>query len=173
MRLLLAHGADPKIPTKNNVTALAVAAGIGWVEGVTYEWSEKDNLEAVKMCLDLGIDVNMRDGDGRAALHGAAHKGRNAVVQLLVDHGAILDAKDNGSRDTVSGALLGHNWLPVDYAEGLVRVGVQSAIAHPETAERREAAAQSEVTTATPQRPIRISTTRTSSRRARIQMVEV
>ena len=134
MRLLLAHGADPKIPTKNNVTALAVAAGIGWVEGVTYEWSEKDNLEAVKMCLDLGIDVNTRDGDGRTALHGAAHKGRNAVVQLLVDRGAKLDARDNGSRDTVSGSLLGHNWLPVDYAEGLVRVGVQSAIAHPETA---------------------------------------
>jgi len=58
----------------------------------------------------------------------------NAVVRLLVDHGAKLDAKDNGSRDTVNGALLGHNWLPVDYAEGLVRVGVQSAIAHPETA---------------------------------------
>jgi ankyrin repeat protein len=134
MRFLLAHGADPKIPTKNNVTALAVAAGIGWVEGVTYEWSEKDNLEAVKMCLDLGIDVNARDGDGRTALHGAAHKGRNAVVQLLVDRGAKLDARDNGSRDTVSGSLLGHNWLPVDYAEGLVRVGVQSAIAHPETA---------------------------------------
>ena len=134
MRLLLAHGADPKIPTTNNVTALAVAAGIGWVEGVTYEWSEKDNLEAVNMCLDLGIDVNARDGDGRTALHGAAHKGRTAVVQLLVDHGAKLDAKDNGSRDTVNGTLLGHNWLPVDYAEGLVRVGVQSAIAHPETA---------------------------------------
>ena len=78
--------------------------------------------------------MNRRDGDGRTALHGAAHKGRNAVVQLLVDHGARLDARDNGSRDTVSGALLGHNWLPVDYAEGLVRVGVQSAIAHPETA---------------------------------------
>jgi len=134
MRLLLAHGADPKIPTTNNVTALAVAAGIGWVEGVTYEWSEADNVEAVKMCLDLGMDVNARDGDGRTALHGAAHKGRNAVVHLLVDHGAKLDAKDNGSRDTVNGALLGHNWLPVDYAEGLVRVGVQSAIAHPETA---------------------------------------
>ena len=133
MRLLLARGADPRIPTTNNVTALAVAAGIGWVEGVTYEWSEADNIEAVKMCLDLGIDVNARDGDGRTALHGAAHKGRNAVVHLLVDHGAKLDAKDNGSRDTVNGALLGHNWLPVDYAEGLVRVGVQSAIAHPET----------------------------------------
>jgi hypothetical protein len=27
-----------------------------------------------------------------------------------------------------------HTWQPIDYADGLVRVGVQSAIAHPETA---------------------------------------
>jgi ankyrin repeat protein len=134
MKLLLAHGADPKIPTANNDTALSVAAGIGWVEGVTYESSAKDNLEAVKMLLDIGLDVNAVDGDGRTALHGAAHKGRNAVVQLLVDHGAKLDARDLGSRDTVSGELLGHGWLPVDYADGLVRVGVQSALPHPETA---------------------------------------
>ena len=30
--------------------------------------------------------------------------------------------------------LAAHTWLPIDYADGLVRVGVQSAIAHPETA---------------------------------------
>ena len=35
MKLLLARGADPKINTKLGVTPLAVAAGIGWVEGVT------------------------------------------------------------------------------------------------------------------------------------------
>jgi ankyrin repeat protein len=134
MQLLLARGADPKIATKNGDTALMVAAGIGWVEGVTFEWSEKENVEAVKMCLDLGIDVNAMDGDGRTALHGAAHKGRNTVVQLLVDHGAKLDARDKGSRDTINGELLGYSWQPIDYADGLVRVGVQSAVAHPETA---------------------------------------
>ena len=134
MKLLLAHGADPKIATTNNVTALAVASGIGWVEGITHERSRQDSLEAVKLCLDLGIDPNVADGDGRTALHGAAHKGRNEVVQLLVDRGARLEARDLGSRDTVSGELVGHGWLPVDYADGLVRVGVQSAIPHPETA---------------------------------------
>jgi ankyrin repeat protein len=133
MKLLLEHGADPKIVTANGDTALMVAAGIGWVEGVTYEWSEADNLEAVKMCLDLGINPNVADADGRTALHGAAHKGRNDVVQLLVDHGAKLDARDGGSRDTFTGALQGHTWMPIDYSRGLVRVGVQSAIAHPET----------------------------------------
>ncbi|HEX5228521.1 MAG TPA: ankyrin repeat domain-containing protein [Bryobacteraceae bacterium] len=133
MKLLLQHGADPKITTANGDTALMVASGIGWVEGVTYEWSEAQNLEAVKLCLDLGLDPNAVDGDGRTALHGAAHKGRNDVVNLLVARGAKLDAKDNGSRDTFTGALKGHQWEPIDYSRGLVRVGVQSAIAHPET----------------------------------------
>ncbi len=133
MRLLLRHGADPNIVTTNNTTPLMVAAGIGWVEGVTSEWSARENLEAVKLLIDLGADVNAADGDGRTALHGAAHKGRNEVVQILADHGARLDARDGGSRDTIAGTLLGHTWQPLDYADGLVRVGVQSALGHPET----------------------------------------
>jgi ankyrin repeat protein len=134
MKLLLEHGADPKIFTAHNVTPLAVAAGIGWVEGVTYEWSPEENLEAVKMCLDLGLDPNTADDEGRTALHGAAHKGRLEVIQLLADHGADLNAHDGGSRDSVNGALLGKTWIPIDWARGLVRVGVQSAIAHPDAA---------------------------------------
>jgi hypothetical protein len=102
------------------------------VEGVTFEWSPEQSLEAVKMCLDLGIDPNIQEEDGRSALHGAAHKGRPEVVRLLVEHGADLQLHDKGSRDSVNGALLGHTWLPIDWARGLVRVGVQSAIPHPE-----------------------------------------
>jgi uncharacterized protein len=132
MKLLLEHGADPKIPTAHNDTSLSVAAGIGWVEGVTFEWSPTESLEAVKMCLDLGIDVNAADDQGRTALHGAAHKGRTDVIELLVDHGANLEAHDQGSRDTVNGAMRGMTWIPLDWSRGLVRVGVQSAIAHPE-----------------------------------------
>jgi uncharacterized protein len=134
MKLLLAHGANPKIFTAHDVTPLAVASGIGWVEGVTFEWSPEETTEAVKMCLDLGIDPNVADDEGRTALHGAAHKGRLDVIQLLVDHGAKLDAHDGGSRDSINGALLGKTWIPLDWARGLVRVGVQSAIAHPEAA---------------------------------------
>jgi uncharacterized protein len=129
MKLLLAHGADPKIDT-----TLHVAAGIGWVEGITYEWSPASTLEAVKMLLDLGLDPNTQADTGRTALHGAAHKGRPDVVQVLVDHGAKLDIRDYGNTDNRgSKALAVHTWLPVDYADGLVRVGVQSAIPHPET----------------------------------------
>jgi uncharacterized protein len=133
MKLLLAHGADPKIDTVLHVTALQVAAGIGWVEGITYEWSPDQTLEAVKLLLDLGLDPNAQADTGRTALHGAAHKGATAVVQVLADHGAKLDVRDYGNTDNRGGKLAVHTWEPVDYADGLVRVGVQSAIAHPET----------------------------------------
>jgi ankyrin repeat protein len=108
MKLLLAHGADAKIKTAHNVTALEVACGIAWVEGVTYEWSPEQNLEGVKMIMDLGVDPNAQDNE--------------------------LDMHDFGSRDTVNGDMKGLTWIPLQYAEGLVRVGVQSAIAHPDTA---------------------------------------
>jgi uncharacterized protein len=132
MKLLLAHGADPKIDTTLHVTPLQVAAGIGWVEGITYEWSPEATFQAVKMLIDLGLDVNAQADTGRTALHGAAHKGRTDVIQILVDHGAKLDIRDYGNTDNRGGKLAIHTWEPVDYADGLVRVGVQSAIAHPD-----------------------------------------
>src|SRR5215468_5741357 len=136
MKLLLAHGADPKLATDFGDTALSTAAGIGWVEGVTYEHSVKDNFEAVKMLLELGLDPNSSNKDGRTPLMGAALKGRNDVVQILVDHGAKLETRDHGSRDTDTSVSknAGHTWQALDYADGLVRVGVQSAVNRPETA---------------------------------------
>lgn len=135
MKLLLAHGADPKINTVLNVSPLHVAAGIGWVEGITYEWSEAATDEAVKLLLDLGLDPNLQADTGRVALHGAGHKGRSKVVQMLVDKGAKLDVRDYGNTDARGSLKMAvHTWQPIDYADGLVRVGVQSAIAHPETA---------------------------------------
>jgi len=132
MKLLLAHGADPTIKTALGVTPLQVASGIGWVEGITYEWSQEQTLEAVKLLVDLGADVNAQADTGRTALHGAAHKGRADVVQVLYDHGAKLDIRDYGNTDNRGGKLAIHTWLAVDYADGLVRVGVQSAIPHPD-----------------------------------------
>ncbi len=136
MKLLLTYGADPMVRSEYLDTALTLAAGIGWVEGVTYEHSASENIEAIKMLLDLGLDPNAANKDGRTPLMGAALKGRTEVVQLLVDRGAKLDQRDLGSRDTdkVGSLLAGHTWQALDYADGLVRAGVQSAIPHPETA---------------------------------------
>jgi ankyrin repeat protein len=136
MKLLLKYGADPKAATANGDNALTASAGIGWVEGVTYERSARENFEAMKMLLDLGLDPNYANNEGRTALMGAAMKGRSDVIQMLVDRGARLDARDKGNRDTdkVSSAAAGHTWQAIDYAEGLVRVGVQSAVVRPEAA---------------------------------------
>ena len=136
MKLLLAHGADPKLGTDFGDTAPSAACGIGWVEGVTYEHSRAANVDAVKLLLDLGLDVNSANRDGRTPLMGAALKGRTEVVQLLVDKGARLDTRDHGSRDTDTSVskIAGHTWQALDYADGLVRVGVQSAVTHADTA---------------------------------------
>ena len=134
MKLLLEYKADPKVVTAQGDNALTASAGIGWVDGVTYERSAKENLEAVRMLLDLGLDPNSANQEGRTPLMGAALKGRTDVIQLLVDRGARLDTRDRGSRDThIPGATIaGLTWEALDYAEGLVRVGVQSAVERPE-----------------------------------------
>jgi ankyrin repeat protein len=136
MKLLLEFKADPFMATGNGDTALTSAGGIGWVEGVTYERSPQANVEALRFLLDLGLDPNGANNEGRTALMGAALKGRDAAVQLLVDRGAKLETHDRGSRDTdkLGSAAAGHTWQALDYAEGLVRVGVQSATAYPDTA---------------------------------------
>ena len=135
MKLLLKYGADPKIATENGDTALTLAGGIGWVEGVTYERSKQENVEAIRMLLDLGLDPNAPNSEGRTPLMGAALKGRNDAILLLVERGARLDTHDHGSRDTdkIGSAAAGHTWQAIDYADGLVRAGVQGAIAYPET----------------------------------------
>jgi len=134
MALLLKHGADPKAVTANGDSALTVSGGIGWVDGVTYERSPAHNLAAVKMLLDLGLDPNHANHEGRTALMGAALKGRSDVIQVLVERGAKLEMRDRGSRDThIPGApVAGVTFQAIDYADGLVRVGVQSAIERPE-----------------------------------------
>ena len=134
LKLLIARGADPKINTKLGVTPLAVAAGIGWVEGVTRERSTDETIASVKYLLSLGIDPNFQADTGRVALHGAAHKGATEVVKILVAAGAKMGVRDFGNTDNRgSPELSAHTWLPIDYADGLVRVGVQSAIPHPDT----------------------------------------
>lgn len=98
MRLLLEHGADPNIATTQGSTALMAASGINWIPAQTYTRSEADYVEAVKLCLDRGADVNATNSLGMMAIHGAANRGWESIIQILADHGAKLDVKDNGGR---------------------------------------------------------------------------
>ncbi len=98
MELLLAAGADPTIPTFDETTPLMVAAGLYTYRGSYKRFRERgkagDILEAVKMCLDLGNDVNALNDVRDTALHGAAYRGAPEVARFLIDHGAKLDAAD-------------------------------------------------------------------------------
>jgi len=130
VRLLLAHGADPQIPTLDHTTPLMVAAGVGWAEGLMHEYSEDQTVELLKLLLDRGADVNAANDHGMTPLHGAAYKAANKAVQLLVDRGAKLDAKDKGE-DYGFGAR-SVKMTPLNWAEG-VPIGMSSAIYHAET----------------------------------------
>jgi ankyrin repeat protein len=96
MRLLLEHGADPTIGTEEKITPLMAAAGIAWASNQDRA-SESQVLEAVRLLVEeLGADVNKVSDLGETAMHAAAYRGANSVVQYLFDKGANLDvvAKD-------------------------------------------------------------------------------
>ena len=120
MKLLLSKGADPNIATFNGTTALMAAAGVNWVVGQTYSESPAMYLEAVKLCLELGGDVNAVNAMGLAAVHGAANRGSDDIIELLAKNGARLDLKDKEGR------------TPMTWAEG-VFLATNSPVAKPST----------------------------------------
>ena len=97
-------------------TALMAAAGIGWGANLTVN-APYPAFDAVKYCVELGIDVNAADNRGYTALHGAAYLGNNEMVNFLVSKGAKVDVKTKAG-DTVA-----------DMANGPTRFGLP----HPET----------------------------------------
>ena len=113
MKVLLAKGADPKITNKGGITPLMAAAGLGSKEEDTTgrKKTEEQAIASIKLCLEAGADVNAADNQGETALHGAAQKGYDHVVQFLADHGAKLDGKDKKGR------------TPLDAANGLMGNG--------------------------------------------------
>ena len=92
MQILLQAGADPKLTTKDGNNALLFAAGIGYRDKQT-KGSDNDALEALKLCIDQGLDLNQANAKGETALHGAANRGSDLLVKFLVEHGAKLDVK--------------------------------------------------------------------------------
>jgi ankyrin repeat protein len=107
MRLLLEHGADPRIATVHGTTPLMAAAGVNWVVSQTYTEGPEALLEAVKLCVGLGLDVNAANSMGITAVMGAANRGSDDIIEYLVDEGARLDVADKEGR------------TPLDWARGV------------------------------------------------------
>jgi uncharacterized protein len=104
MRLLLAHGADPKIATFEGTTPLMAAAGVNWVFDQTFDEGPAARLEAVKLCHELGNDVNAVNSMGLTAMMGAANRGSDDIIKFLVEKGAKLDLKDKEGRTAMTWA---------------------------------------------------------------------
>jgi ankyrin repeat protein len=105
MRLLVKHGADPlfvhhsdEVASKGFkhktevTTALMAAVGMGggtttWVQPARGD-REALTLEAVKLALDYGVDVNAAGTDGSTALDAAKALRYEKVVEFLAAKGA-------------------------------------------------------------------------------------
>src|SRR5262249_46174820 len=94
MNLLLRHGADLLLKSKDGSNALMFAAGVGRVDERESKSEEANALEAVKLALTLRNDINATNGRVCTALHGAVGIGADSIVEFLAANGAAIDAKD-------------------------------------------------------------------------------
>ncbi len=92
MRLLVEHGADPKLASDEGDTPLMMAAGVGWAGNFSRN-APGTALDAVRYCVELGLDVNAQDVTGYTALAGAAWRGDNQLIEFLAGHGANLSIR--------------------------------------------------------------------------------
>ncbi len=142
MRLLAAGGADPLLSLKNGSTALMAAARgespqAVYQDGLTAlrpppPSEEVRTLDAVQLALQLGAGVNMGDDVGNTALHLAAFRRFNSVVQILADHGAHLEVRNHLGQTPLAVALAGRP-LPkgafdFDFAVSVTGAGPNSTV---------------------------------------------
>ena len=115
MRLLLELGADPLLPNEDGTTPLLAAAGVGTNSPLEEPGSEAEVMEAVKLVLSRGGDVNTVDKNGDTAMHGAAHKHVPSVIRSLAEKGAKMQIwnQPNKAKQTplqiAEGVLVGMN----------------------------------------------------------------
>ena len=130
MQLLVARGADFSLPTQKTpqrrrrnepaedlsglppvpmggpaVTPLQAAAGVGYGFGFaanSHRYHPAGQLRAVKYLIeDLGVDVNERDHRGYSAVHHAAARGDNEMINYLVSKGANVTFVSRNGQTTV------------------------------------------------------------------------
>jgi ankyrin repeat protein len=124
MKLLIAHKARLDLPNISGVAPVMAAAGYGSVEcdprgygpGIPHYVTpdvEQKSIEALRVLLDAGANVNQRttadrgrdNGRGATALFGAAFWGWSDVLKFLVERGAQIDVADAHGLTPVDAAL--------------------------------------------------------------------
>ena len=110
MRVLVELGADPTITNEDGTSVLMVASGVGIHSPGEDPGTEAEALACVAVALELGGDPNAIDQSGDTPLHGAAYRGANSIVHLLVEHGANTFDVENAA-----------GWTPLRIAQGIFR----------------------------------------------------
>ena len=110
MRVLMELGADPTIANEDGTTVLMVASGVGIHSPGEDPGTEAEALACVALALELGGDPNAIDQLGETALHGAAYRGANSIVDILIEHGANTFDIENAA-----------GWTPLRIAQGVFR----------------------------------------------------
>jgi ankyrin repeat protein len=145
MRVLAEGGADPKLGTVQNITPLMAAAGLGYWDGESpgpyAGCPEAERLEAVKLAIELGNDINAHadfgdfpiEGDGKYLLLYYPANIERLPDHALGDvrwsgstalHGAVISGQpsivqyliDHGARVDAKNRL---GWTPLMVAEGV------------------------------------------------------
>ena len=97
LRMLIQAGADVHLSTADGTMPLMVAAGLGrstFQPGLQRGRRSDVSEEAVAILLDAGAEINAVNEADFTALHGAAFRGLNEVIRMLVERGADINARD-------------------------------------------------------------------------------
>lgn len=109
MKVLLELGADPFLPNAESTTPLMAAAGLGTTAPLEEAGTEEEALEATKLLLELGADINAVDDNGETVMHGAAYGSFPSVIRFLAENGADPELWKRPNK---------HGWTPLYIAEG-------------------------------------------------------
>jgi ankyrin repeat protein len=112
MRLLAELGADPLLKNEDDSTPLMVAAGLGAAAPGEDPGTEPEVLEATRLAVKLGGDVNAVDKNGDTAMHGAASKHVPSVVRYLAQAGARVEVYDRKDKE---------GFTPLEITQGVAR----------------------------------------------------
>lgn len=109
MRVFAAAGADPRLTNADNTTPLMAAAGLATRSPGEDAGTEGEVLEALRVALELGADLNSVDNNGETAVHAAAYKNLPRVVKFLTSKGARVDLWNRPNK---------FGWTPLAIAVG-------------------------------------------------------
>jgi ankyrin repeat protein len=139
MKTLVALGADPAIGNADNSTPLMAAAGLATRSPGEDAGTESEVLDAVKLLLDLGADIDAVDRNGETAMHAAAYKNLPDVVRYLAGRNAKIAVwnKDDRFGWTPLAIAVGYrfgNFKPSPETEAAVReVMIKGGVTPPKT----------------------------------------